>query len=69
MEAKLEVDNPKALVRYLRENKTMGLLMTILLRTSQLMSGNSIDIFQNPQLELQYMDSLSKNESRQFIRP
>ena len=49
------VDHIQALICHLRADATVGSLLTILLRTSQLISGFSTDIFLNPHLDLQFM--------------
>ncbi len=48
-------DHVKALIRHIRADATVGPLMQILMRTSQLISGCSTDIFLHPELDLSYI--------------
>ena len=49
------VDHVKALIRHIRADATVGHLMQILMRTSQLISGRSTDIFLHPDIDLRYI--------------
>ena len=49
------VEHVQALVRHVRDDKTVGPLMKILLRTSQLISGFTKDILLYPHLDLRFM--------------
>ncbi len=54
------VKHVQALIRHVRDDATVGPLMSILLRTSQLISGFTQDIFLYPHLDLRFMSEFKQ---------